>query len=115
MTQNGIRPEGITELISNGLSNCTNLELFDLQDNTFTIKGAQALAMAVPEWSALKELGVGDDLLGARGCIKVFEALAKKGNKNVEVETAQHVSGERRLLRLPVKWHSMRPRRGRCW
>jgi len=85
MTQNGIRPEGITELISNGLSNCASLEVFDLQDNTFTIKGAQALAKAVPSWPALKELGVGDDLLGARGSIKVFEALAKGRNKNVEV------------------------------
>lgn len=85
MTQNGIRPEGITELISNGLSNCAGLQVFDLQDNTFTIKGAQALAKAVPKWPALKELGVGDDLLGARGSIKVFEALAKGSNKNVEV------------------------------
>lgn len=85
MTQNGIRPEGITELISNGLSSCASLEVFDLQDNTFTIKGAQALAKAVPRWPVLKELGVGDDLLGARGSIKVFEALAKGGNKNVEL------------------------------
>ncbi|KAK5940691.1 Ran GAP Rna1 [Knufia obscura] len=85
MTQNGIRPEGITELISNGLSSCASLQVFDLQDNTFTIKGAQTLAKAVPKWPQLKELGVGDDLLGARGCVKVFEALAKGGNKEVEV------------------------------
>ena len=85
MTQNGIRPEGITELISNGLSDCASLEVFDLQDNTFTFKGAQALANAVPKWPKLKELGVGDDLLGARGSIKVFEALGKGSNDNIEI------------------------------
>ncbi|ETI26577.1 hypothetical protein G647_03355 [Cladophialophora carrionii CBS 160.54] len=85
MTQNGIRPEGISHLITSGLSKCENLEIFDLQDNTFTIKGAQALARAVHGWSSLKELGVGDDLLGARGSIKVFEALASGNNKDVEV------------------------------
>lgn len=85
MTQNGIRPEGIVELISNGLSHCETLEVFDLQDNTFTFKGSVALAKAITKWSKLKELGVGDDLLGARGTIKVFEALAKGSNKNVEI------------------------------
>lgn len=85
MTQNGIRPEGISLLISGGLSKCTKLEVFDLQDNTFTIQGATALAKAVPQWPQLKELGVGDDLLGARGSIKVFESLGKGSNKNVEV------------------------------
>ncbi|KIW64858.1 hypothetical protein PV04_07163 [Phialophora macrospora] len=85
MTQNGIRPEGISHLIVSGLSKCENLEVFDLQDNTFTVKGAQALARAVQGWSSLKELGVGDDLLGARGSIKVFEALATGNNKDVEV------------------------------
>lgn len=85
MTQNGIRPEGISFLISRGLARCTKLEVFDLQDNTFTLKGASALAKAVQQWPQLKELGVGDDLLGARGSIKVFESLGKGSNKNVEV------------------------------
>lgn len=85
MTQNGIRPEGIVELISNGLSSCTQLEVFDLQDNTFTTKGATALAKAVSKWPQLQELGVGDDLLGARGSVKVFEALGKGSNAKVEL------------------------------
>lgn len=84
MTQNGIRPEGIMAVVG-GLATCTGLEVFDLQDNTFTIQGANALAKAVTKWPELKELGVGDDLLGARGSIKVFEALGGGGNKNVEV------------------------------
>lgn len=85
MTQNGIRPDGIVDLIRNGLSKCTSLEVFDLQDNTFTFKGAAALAAAVQKWPKLKELGVGDDLMGGRGAIKVFEALGKGQNKAVGV------------------------------
>ena len=85
MTQNGIRPEGMSHLINAGLSKCSGLEVLDMQDNTFTFKGATALAGALPGWSNLKELGVGDDLLGARGAIKVFEALASGQSKKVEV------------------------------
>lgn len=85
MTQNGIRPEGISHLITSGLSKCQQLEVLDMQDNTFTIKGAQALANAVTEWSGLKELGVGDDLLGPRGSVRVFKALTTGKNKDVEI------------------------------
>ena len=85
MTQNGIRPEGISHLITSGLSKCANLEVFDLQDNTFTFKGAIALSKAVKGWSKLKELGVGDDMLGGRGSIKVFEALGEGSNTSVEI------------------------------
>ena len=85
MTQNGIRPEGISHLISSGLSKCSSLEVLDMQDNTFAFKGATALATAVPGWKSLKELGVGDDLLGGRGAIKVFEALGSGQSKAVEV------------------------------
>ena len=85
MTQNGIRPEGISQLIAAGLSKCSNLEVFDLQDNTFTFAGATALAKALQGWSKLKELGVGDDYLGPRGSIKVFESLASGNNKEVEI------------------------------
>ncbi|KEF63316.1 uncharacterized protein A1O9_01293 [Exophiala aquamarina CBS 119918] len=85
MTQNGIRPEGISHLISSGLSACSRLEVLDLQDNTFTLKGSQTLSRALNGWSNLKELGVGDSLLGARGAIKVFEALGAGNNKKVEI------------------------------
>ena len=85
MTQNGIRPEGVSHLISSGLSICEKLEVLDMQDNTFTLKGAQALAKAVKGWSNLKELGVGDDLLGPRGSVKVFESLASGKSKDVEI------------------------------
>ena len=85
MTQNGIRPEGIALLLRNGLGYCKNLELLDMQDNTFTVKGAAALADVVGGWSKLKELGVGDDLLGANGAVKLFERFGRGNNKDVEL------------------------------
>jgi Ran GTPase-activating protein 1 len=85
MTQNGIRPEGISHLITAGLSKCVGLEVLDMQDNTFTFTGATALAKALTGWSSLKELGVGDDLLGGRGAVKVFESLASGQTEKVEV------------------------------
>jgi Ran GTPase-activating protein 1 len=103
MTQNGIRPEGISLLLRNGLGHCNSLELLDMQDNTFTVKGAAALADVVGGWSKLKELGVGDDLLGANGAVKVFEILATGSNKEVELLRLQYnditTKGVKALLR----------------
>ncbi|KAK4947856.1 Ran GAP Rna1 [Elasticomyces elasticus] len=90
MTQNGIRSEGISHLISSGLSHCPSLEVLDMQDNTFTFQGARALAKALEGWSGLKELGVGDDLLGGRGAIKVFEALGEGNNEKIEILRLQY-------------------------
>lgn len=90
MTQNGIRQEGISHLLRSGLSHCKDLEVLDMQDNTFTVMGAGALSEVVPSWSKLRELGVGDDLLGASGSIKLFEALAKGDTKSVEVLRLQY-------------------------
>lgn len=90
MTQNGIRPEGISHLISAGLSMCSSLEVLDMQDNTFTLKGALALEKALPGWSGLKELGVGDDLLGGRGAVRVFNALGDGDNEEVEILRLQY-------------------------
>lgn len=85
MTQNGIRQEGITHLLTNGLSHLSKLETLDLQDNTFTIMGAKALGSVVGKWTQLRELGVGDCLLGGRGGVALASALEKGQNKQVEV------------------------------
>lgn len=55
------------------------LERVDLQDNTFTVSGAQSLAKVVGRWGQLKELGVGDSLLGRRGAVVLADVLAKGG------------------------------------
>jgi Ran GTPase-activating protein 1 len=85
MVQNGIRQEGISHLLSQGLNSATELRVLDLQDNTFTLVGAKALAKVVPGWAHLVELGVGDSLLGAKGGVRLAKALAE--GKNTKLET----------------------------
>lgn len=66
MVQNGIRQEGITLLLKEGLRHAAGLRTLDLQDNTFTAMGARALSDVVGGWTELVELGIGDSLLSAR-------------------------------------------------
>ncbi|KEZ44527.1 hypothetical protein SAPIO_CDS3547 [Scedosporium apiospermum] len=90
MVQNGIRPEGISHLLSEGLNKAAELEVLNLQDNTFTLSGAKALAKAIPGWVELKELGVGDCLLTGKGGILLSKALAKGQNKKLETLRLQY-------------------------
>ena len=83
MVQNGIRPDGIAHLLSDGLSRAARLRVLDLQDNTFTLPGARALADAMASWPELQELGVSDSLLKARGAVLVSESLAKGNNRKL--------------------------------
>lgn len=85
MTQNGIRQEGITHLLTHGIAHLSKLETLDLQDNTFTAMGGKALSNVVGNWPALRELGVGDCLLSGRGGIALANALQKGTNKDLEV------------------------------
>lgn len=102
MTQNGIRQEGISLLLKDGLSHASGLEVLDLQDNTFTLLGSSALAKVVQGWASLRELGVGDCLLSARGGIKVAQALAAGKNEKVETLRLQfndiNAEGVKQLL-----------------
>ena len=90
MVQNGIRQDGIVELISHGLKNTRGIRVLDLQDNTFTKKGAKALAAVAPGWTEIVELGIGDSLLGAKGSIMVANALAKGSNPKIEILRLQY-------------------------
>ena len=90
LPQNGIRPVGLATLISNGLAKTKQLVHLDVQDNTMTSEGARALAASLPEWRKLKELGVGDCLLGARGSEWVVKALARGENEMLEVLRLQY-------------------------
>ncbi|MCJ1388057.1 hypothetical protein MMC18_000901 [Xylographa bjoerkii] len=89
MTQNGIRQEGIATLLREGLKGCEGLEVLDLQDNTFTMVGSRALAAVVGGWKGLRELGVGDCLLGGKGSVLVFGALARGENKGLRTLRVQ--------------------------
>lgn len=90
MVQNGIRQEGISHLLSEGLSHAAGLEVLDLQDNTFVLPGAKALARVTPTWASLRELGVGDSLLGTKGAVLLGEALGQGKNKNLETLRLQY-------------------------
>ncbi|GAM86676.1 hypothetical protein ANO11243_046940 [Dothideomycetidae sp. 11243] len=92
MVQNGIRQEGIVALVRHGLSRCSKLETLDLQDNTFTAVGSKALADVIAQgsWPELKELGVGDCLLSARGGVAVLTALAGGKCPKLEVLRLQY-------------------------
>ncbi|KAI4717430.1 RNI-like protein [Aureobasidium sp. EXF-10727] len=90
MVQNGIRQEGISALLQNGLSKCSALEVLDLQDNTFTAMGGRALADVIANWSVIKELGVGDCLLSARGAVMLAEALKPGNNKTLQTLRLQY-------------------------
>ncbi|KAJ2670557.1 Ran GAP Rna1 [Coemansia spiralis] len=86
MPQNGIRPEGIAELVG-GLANNTKLAVLDLQDNTFTHSGSAALAEALAKWEELEILNVGDCLLGSTGGRLVIEALKDRITlKNINLQ-----------------------------
>ncbi|KFG87673.1 ran GTPase activating protein 1 [Metarhizium anisopliae] len=90
MVQNGIRQEGISHLISEGLVHATELQILDLQDNTFTFTGARALANVVTNWTVVRELGIGDSLLSAKGGVLFAKALAKGKNQKVEILRLQY-------------------------
>ena len=90
MVQNGIRQDGISPLLTEGLVWCEELEVLDLQDNTFTMTGARALSQVVEGWRQIKELGIGDSLLGSRGAVLVAEALGKGHNVALEVLRLQY-------------------------
>ena len=90
MVQNGIRQEGIQVLLRDGLRHCGQLRTLDLQDNTFTRSGARALAEVLPQWTQLRELGVSDCLISARGMVSVGESLQKGANKALEVCRLQY-------------------------
>jgi Ran GTPase-activating protein 1 len=100
MVQNGIRQEGITHLLKEGLLHTTGLEVLDLQDNTFTVKGARTLADVIARWPSLKELGVGDCLLSARGGVMLGEALRAGNNKELEVLRLQFNDVDGKTVKL---------------
>jgi len=90
MVQNGIRQEGISHLITDGLRHAKGIQVLDFQDNTFTLLGAKALAKVAPGWTEITELGVGDSLLSAKGGVLFADALAKGGNKKLQILRLQY-------------------------
>ncbi|KAI0219254.1 Ran GAP Rna1, partial [Massospora cicadina] len=83
LPQNGIRSEGIVTLMG-AFSSLKNLEILDLQDNTFIETGSYALSSVLSNWPKLRILNVGDCLLKAKGGMILAEALIQVKPKNLE-------------------------------
>ncbi|KAH7064518.1 hypothetical protein B0J12DRAFT_560625 [Macrophomina phaseolina] len=90
MVQNGIRQEGITHLLRNGLVHQSKLRILDLQDNTFTTTGARALADIIGGFPNLRELGISDCYLQAKGSLLLSKALAEGKNPELEILRMQY-------------------------
>ncbi|QLQ79493.1 hypothetical protein HG537_0C01400 [Torulaspora globosa] len=72
--QNGIRPRGVATLIHYGLKFNKNLQILDMQDNTFTKSASSILANNLPAWKdTLQELNVNDCLLKGQGASEIFK------------------------------------------
>ena len=83
--QNGIRPEGIRQLIE-GLSHCKKIECVDLQDNTFTSAPGVKFAQSMAKWtSSLKELNLNDCLIKDTGSKAILETLSTSGFNNLQI------------------------------
>lgn len=76
MYQNGIRPEGVIKL-AQSLAKCTKLCYIDFQDNTFTDSASKAFAAAIPNWTLLETLNIGDCLLGSEGSRAIIGNLCQ--------------------------------------
>nr|CAI6686479.1 BPK_HP1_G0044140.mRNA.1.CDS.1 [Saccharomyces cerevisiae] len=84
--QNGIRPKGVATLIHYGLQYLKNLEILDLQDNTFTKHASLILAKALPTWKdSLFELNLNDCLLKTAGSDEVFKVFTEVKFPNLHV------------------------------
>ncbi|SCV04462.1 LAME_0H18624g1_1 [Lachancea meyersii CBS 8951] len=89
--QNGIRPQGVAVLLKHGLSNNKNLEVLDLQDNTFTTSASLILADALPVWrESLVELNVNDCLLKGPGANAVIQVLNEHTFTNLHTLKLQY-------------------------
>ncbi|EGE78372.1 hypothetical protein RJZ56_001310 [Blastomyces dermatitidis] len=85
MKQNGIYSKGVVKLLNTGICHAPELEVFDLEDNTYGKDGSVALAAVLAGLPSLRELGVDDCALTAKGWLRVAKALSAGGNKRIEV------------------------------
>lgn len=121
MPQNGIRMDGIAELVR-GISANPNLQHLDLQDNTFSEKGSTAMADVLKSWPELLTLNLSDCVLADEdGDVSpIFAPLAagsnpklnhlKLENNNLETRTFELLAEAipevlPALKRLEIQWN----------
>lgn len=98
--QNGIRPKGIARLLRDGLSRNKELNVLDLQDNTFTVTPSSVLADNLSQWPKLKELNLNDCLLKAGGSLALAKALVNEHNQKLETLRLQYNELEEDALKV---------------
>lgn len=91
MIQNGIRMEGIEQIVK-GLRKNHGLEVLDLQDNVATQRGSRAIAGSIKFWPNLRDLNLNDLLLRPKGGIMLATAFAE--GKNLMLESLRMQSDE---------------------
>lgn len=100
MPQNGIRMDGISELVR-GISACKGLELLDLEDNTFGELGSKTMAEVLAQWPGLHTLNLSDCHLTKEGDISpIIEALADGSNPNLHTLRLQNNNFETQTYQL---------------
>ncbi len=109
MVQNGIRQEGITALIKNGLRHLSGLQVLELEDNTFTAMGSKALADIISGLAELKELGLNDCYLSARGWTMIAESLKLGKNGKLELLKLQYNNVNSKGVELLADIHQSLP------
>merc|ERR1719219_3396343 len=77
MPQNGIYHVGLTAL-ADAFSCNPNLRILNMNDNTFTAKGAKTMASALKKLNKLEVLNLGDCLLKSAGAKLICRALVGK-------------------------------------
>lgn len=89
--QNGIRQEGVEKLMLEGLKHSPRLEKLNLEDNTFTGRGTDAMVEVMESWPEIQEITINDCLLGNEGGLKFSEKLVKSQTLgNLEVLRLQY-------------------------
>ncbi|CAL1712453.1 unnamed protein product [Somion occarium] len=101
MPQNGIRMDGIVELVR-GISANPGLQHLDLQDNTFSEKGAKAMADALKSWPELLTLNVSDCHIAEEdGDVSpIFSPLAAGSNPKLNFLKLENNNLETRTFEL---------------
>ncbi|THH26823.1 hypothetical protein EUX98_g7363 [Antrodiella citrinella] len=79
MTQNGIKPDGISALVR-GIAACTGLVHLNLQDNTFGEKGSLAAAEVLKSWPLLETLNFADCVIGQEGDVSPIVPVLLSGS-----------------------------------
>ena len=86
MPQNFIRHPGISA-ITEALVHNPKLRVLNLNDNTFTWRGSQAIANALPQLQELTHLNFGDCLVRSKGAEFLAKSLAA-GHPHLRVSSA---------------------------